>query len=82
MLASAKAKTKRLFPTLVFQRNTKPMTFFSEELNHLKEDLVEFLLAVFVSSSSSKILFITAYHEIGIEVKYKLPFFFGGGGVK
>lgn len=43
MLASAKAKTKRLFPTLVFQRNTKPMTFFSEELNHLKEDLVEFL---------------------------------------
>lgn len=43
MLASAKAKTKRLFPALVFQRNTKPMTFFSEELNHLKEDLVEFL---------------------------------------
>lgn len=37
---------------------------------------------MFVSSSSSKILFITAYHEIGIEVKYKLPFFFLGGGGK
>ena len=43
MLASAKAKTKRLFPALVFQRNTNQWLFFSEELNHLKEDLVEFL---------------------------------------